>query len=42
MKGNSCFDTAADPALAGRMAKLIEWQPEYSNEIILPQQMMKI
>lgn len=36
----SHFDTA-DPVLAGRMTVLIEWLPEYSNEVILPHQMMK-
>lgn len=37
----SCFDTSTDPVLAGRMTTLIEWLPEYSNEVILPHQMMK-
>lgn len=37
----SCFDTTTDPILAGRMTVLIEWLPEYSNEVILPHQMMK-
>lgn len=37
----SCFDTTTDPVLAGRMTTLIEWLPEYSNEVILPHQMMK-
>lgn len=37
----SCFDKTADPVLAGRMTTLIEWLPEYSNEVILPHQMMK-
>lgn len=37
----SCFDTTTDPVLAGRMTTLIEWLSEYSNEVILPHQMMK-
>lgn len=37
----SHFDTTADLLLAGRMTVLIEWLPEYSNEVILPHQMMK-
>lgn len=37
----SCFDTTTDPFLAERMTTLIEWLPEYSNEVILPHQIMK-
>lgn len=37
----SCFDTTTDSILAGQMTTLIEWLPEYSNEVILPHQMMK-
>lgn len=37
----SCLDTNTDPILPGTMTMLFEWLPEYSNEVILPQQMMK-
>lgn len=35
------FYITADPVLARRMTTLIEWPPEYSNEAILPHQVMK-
>lgn len=38
---NECLDAAADHVFAGGMTTLIEWLPEYFNEVTLPHQMMK-